>query len=111
MSGTLWALQGGQKIARSHLRNLERLVQIIGGDKSHDLVKSDARQLELSLLGLCFGFNHQCNRQIGVNKKAAPDRERGAGDSNVHAPRGMCIAEKRRRTHIQYGSPLSLQKH
>jgi hypothetical protein len=46
--GTLWAIQGGQKIARSHLRNLERLVQVIGGDKSPDLVKSDACQLELS---------------------------------------------------------------
>ena len=50
------------------------------------------------------------NRAIRVHKKAAPDRERRAADPNVHAPRGVGVAEKRRLTHIQDSSPLSLQK-
>jgi hypothetical protein len=59
---TLLALQRGQKIASSHLGNLLRLVEIIRGGKSHDIIKSDARQLQLRSLCLSFVFNNQGNR-------------------------------------------------
>jgi len=48
--------------------------------------------------------------KIGVKKKAGPDRERGAGNSNVQAIHGMPLAERCPWAHIQCGSAFFLQR-
>jgi hypothetical protein len=56
---TLRAFHEGEKISSSNLRNLLRLVQIISGDKPHNLIKPNPRKLELSSLRLRFVFHYQ----------------------------------------------------
>ena len=92
---TLLALKGSEEISSSNLSNLLLLVEIISGDKSYNLIKPNACQLTLSLLGLHPGFHHQYDWQIRVNKKAGPDQEGGAGNSNVQAIPGVPVTEER----------------
>jgi hypothetical protein len=67
-------------------------------------------EFELSPLRLRLVLHNQCDRQIGVKKKAGPDRERGASNSNVQAIHGMPLAEKCPWAHIQCGSAFFLQR-
>jgi hypothetical protein len=49
-------------------------------------------------LRLFLVLDYQHDRQIGVEKEAAPNREGRVGNSNVHAIRCLSLSEKRGRT-------------
>ena len=85
------------------------LVQIISGDESYNPIKPNTRQFELGPMGLGLVLHNQYDRQIGVNKKAGPDREGGASNSDVQAIHGMSVAEEWPWAHIQGGSAFLLQ--
>ena len=56
---TRWTFHRAKEVPGSYLRNLERLVQIIGGNKSLPLIKSNTCQLESGSRCLCLVFNYQ----------------------------------------------------